>query len=305
MESSYVMITLAEKEGDIPLNKLIKKLPFKLYRLYLIKKVPVLRQEVYYFNKKGTKLILPFTSDGIKKYDKEYLDKFKEKVYRKHKITTSYINKELRKYFDCFKSECRWLLNYILFPQLFTQIVLDYNIDCKNLKLIIFDSMDRKINYLLEILVPHLNHLLIVTSRSSYFNQIVDDAYDYTGLMIEIVNWPLKEPILGNMIIDINPYGYKSYNYFQENAIVVDLNWKQEKLYYIISRRIDLVIIYDIEVKIGNKSIENELAADILCNINWKVNQFVYGNTNYHYEKVWEELIDEYKIELVNIIKIS
>jgi hypothetical protein len=138
-------------------------------------------------------------------------------------------------------------------------ILIEHNISYKHLKLVIIDSEDYKMEYLLELFVKDLNFLTIVTNRVEYFEEIQQMIYDTTGLVIDVVSNPVKDPIDGDIIIDASQKINKNYNYFNKNAVVIDLEANKEKLQYLYSRRKDLKVIYDIVLSVQGTIVNNEM----------------------------------------------
>lgn len=163
------------------------------------------------------------------------------------------------------------LMDYILFPQIFAEIIKKYKITCKYLKLIIIDSGDELVEYLLAILIPYMNYLTIVTDRSEYFTPLIDWVYEEEGLTIELIKPPLKEEIQGQLIIDMKRNDFRYYVFFEKSAVILDMAYSKEKHSYLEQRRKDLIIIYNLKVLKDGKIIDKEQIGYQLWKANWTI----------------------------------
>lgn len=268
------MITLASEDTKIPVNRLMKKLPYNWYKTYLFKKLPTLEMETNYLGEIGNNIILPITEKELSHYNKEEIVQMINMVQEEHQLSQVYIEPKLSKYAELPWNTKKWIFHYLLFPQFFEKIVTDKGIMCKNMRLIVLDSHDFKAEYILEMLLPNLNYLTIVTERPAHFERMVEEAYCSFGLVIEVVEAPLRQTLKGDLIIDMNPNDYHSFGYFEKGAVIIYMNSGQEKLLYMECRKKDLILIYDMEIKREGKNLDKELAAQILCQKYWKILQF-------------------------------
>ncbi len=310
MDKTYTIVSLVpsgETEFDFPIWKWKKKMPTKLYQYYLLKKLPIKKEEVFYMKELGHRIYLPFSMDE-KKDNQVLINQFLKKLKHKEQLNHVFAEKELREYLDLPYIGSPWLLNFLMFPQIMEKVVYDYQIDCKNMKLVLLDSNDSRIEYVLELMLPYLNYLTIVTSRVVHFNDFVDYAFESTGLVVEVLNAPLEETIPGDFIISLgsaekedNLFYHKAYHYFDKKAVLLLLDADPTKLWHMYYRRKDLIIIYDTFITIYGDKVDRELAVELLCNKHWRLKAFAEHRGNLHYQQEVEELTRKYEMEIREI----
>lgn len=305
MYYEFYMISLATKDSDIPINNFIRKLPNRFYKKYLMKKKPIEIREINYIGEQGKNLVLPFTDTSIKEQDKEFVEKFISEILLKYEINNVYSSDLLKKYIQQDKVSYQSLLKYIMLDQIISKVLNDYNITLKDTKLVIIDSEDSKMDYLLELLVENLNYLTIITKRQEYFREIKEIIYDNTGLVIELIENPTKESINGNIIIDANKDICKNYCYFEKNAILIDMESNNMKMQYAYSRRKDIRIIHDVILTARDEEIENELLGYILCGRSFICSSFVRNLEKSYKVRDFLEVRKLYHLELKELIKVD
>lgn len=299
------MISLATKDSDIPINNFIRKLPNRLYKKYLMKKQPVEIKDINFIGEEGKNLILPFTNTSIQEQDKEYVEKFISKLLLKYEIKNVYSSHYLKKYIQQEKVSYQSLLKYIMLDQIIVKVLKDHNTTWKNTKLVIIDSEDGKMDYLLELFVENLNYLTIITKREEYFKEIKEIIYLNTGLVIEIIDNPTKESINGNIIIDANKDICKNYSYFEKDAILIDLESNNTKMQYAYSRRKDIQIVYDVILTAREEEIENDLLGYILCSRSFICSNFVRNIERSYKVKDFFDVRKLYNIKLKELKKVD
>lgn len=304
-EEKYSILSLTALEDIENMSSVLrwkKRLHPKIYEYYLLKKLPIKQEEVFYLNEPGLRIFLPFTKEDIKE-KQDLVKRFTNKLAQKLVCNYLFAEKGLREYIELPYIGCSWLLNYILFPEILEKIVKTYQIDCKNMKLVLMDSSDSRMEYLLELLLPHLNYLTIITDRPEFFDHFIEYAFHNTGLVVEVITKPITDTLSGDFIIYLgvseeNSGADKLYYKFEKNAVVLLLDTEKLSAEHIHSRRKDLKIIYDYYITIQDERINKELVSEILCGLNWRVKAFAEHKGHIHYINEVEEIKKRYKIEL-------
>lgn len=269
------VISLAKTKDEIKRGWFVKRYPLKKYQNYLIEKLPYKLEEKEYYGEKVDNIILQMTKEELDQYEKEFVQEYIQKVLAKLNIIHPHYEEELKAYLP--KEEDRtWIMKYIVFPELYQQIIQENQMEHTDINLVLIDSGDRKIQFLLENLIEDLNHLTIITNRESHFEKFVDAVFEETGLMVEIISTPITELIKGNLVVDASTESCKMYRYFDKDAIVIDMTSDKEKLMYLYGRRKDLQIICDMEISLRGEAAKKDLVTEILCCKYWNLYKFVY-----------------------------
>ena len=196
----------------------------------------------------------------------------------------------------------RSLIKFLYLRQLVAIAREKLHIEEKDMKLVIIDSHDKRIEHVIEQFVCNLNYLTIITNREEYFDGFRDMIYDTTGLVVEFEELPLKDHIEGNIIIDLDRECYKSYNFFPYGSCVVDVNSSAKKRQYMQERRKDLTIIYDVDLMYQGNIIKKDMMVSYLraksVNIEAIYGEY-YRNIN---QKEILELVEECDIKIIVIV---
>lgn len=299
----FTVISFAKTKDDIKLNWLIKRAPVDKLQKYLMEKMPLKVDEIVCYGEKGQNVILPMIKEDLGMFEKGFVCDFISRMMLELGIVTAYFTEDVREYRPESFGDHGWLLKYLVFPDLVERIREKYNIESKDLNLVMIDSGDRKIQFLLEVLIEDLNRLTIVTDRPQHFDKFVDAVYEDSGLMVELVTDPIEEVIRGNIIVDMRRESQKLYRFFEDSAIVIDMESSMNKLHYLYGRRRDLKVIYDVNVSIYGEKVKKELAAELLCNKFWDVYKFVYKTNEVIQVNDLKMYTNAFQIKLLDFIE--
>jgi len=282
--NTYCIINTGENIITTKNSKIKKLIPRKLYLNYIYKKLPVTFNEIEYLGEKGQEIVLPFTENELETLEENYIKMFLEKIITNNEIEYLYVAPHLQKLLYMNEEEHTpyygSIFLYIMFPQIFEQMLEESKIDRKEMRLAIVDSGDRKIEYILELLVYDLNYLTIITKRPEYFNEFVDIIYDNTGLLIEIISDEELQEIKGNVVIDLTNQYHKVFN---NTTVVLDMESNLKKRQYLYSRKKDIRIVYDVLLHYNNQLVNNELLGFLLLKNREIIREF-HDNKNREYQ---------------------
>lgn len=269
MPSDYVFLKLCDTEEQKEMVKsyianLMKKISLKWYYKNLIKKLPYKLGTLNFIGDSIPCVMLPFTEEQLDNISKEYVDDYIERIMKKLDVNRAYCIGKLQNRDQNRSERERTLLKFLYLKELVTIARRKLNITMKDMKLVVIDSGDKRIEHVLELLVNNLNFLTIITDREEYFTEFRDMIYDTTGLVVDVEEIPLKNHIEGNIIIDLKQECYKQYILFPENSYVIDVNSSQKKRQYIQDRRKDLTILYDINLWYQNECIKQDILVNYL-----------------------------------------
>lgn len=262
------------KPLDSSANKKIKKrsqLMEKIYCSYLLKRMPADSKEIFYMDVKGREITLPFTCDELQNLKEDYLEKLWNIVKMKYAIEDQYLllgfPSKITKRFQ-MGHEYSNIFNYILFKRIFFRCLEENEIDIRDVRLVVLDSNNRKIEFILELLYKELNYLKIITKRQEYFKEFQEMIYDATGLVAETVDPKdyVAEPVpyIGpDVVIDLNSDLDFNYRVLEVNAVLFDMESSLEKRKYLAVKRKDLRVVYECEITYQGEKLDNNLAGMI------------------------------------------
>lgn len=124
----------------------------------------------------------------------------KARLFGKHKIAEYYVN-----YYE-EESEGRipFYLPYIYGKEIFDFLCRLGKIPKKQVRMIMIDGEDARIDYILELLLEEINYLTIVTDRKAYFISLQERAFQELGLLIDLVHPWEEKNLTGNLVWDFS-----------------------------------------------------------------------------------------------------
>lgn len=300
MNYNFALIELVKKE-DILKKRWMKRMPRKLYLHYVLKYLPVETTEAAGSGESGLEVILPFTKEELGQLKETYIESLLEHIKFRYGIEYIFLSdgfsQSIRQKY-CEDKIKESMLKYIMFPQIFERVLKESKIDFRDLSLIIIDSGNRKIEFILEMIYHNLNHLKIITGRQEYFEDFKEMIYDNTGLVVEVVKKGMGEYSEGNIVIDMNEEISREYRNFNKEAVMIHMESTREKQQYYHSRSKSMKIMYHIEVEMEKKPIENHLLEMMLYSKYQEIRDFTQ-------EKKWNNMVQKtQKIVNVNQLKI-
>lgn len=245
-------------------GRLLKRISVNWYYKYLIKKLPMKLGKLTFLGDSIPCVMLPFTKEEKESLPNQYLDQYIEAVMKHLNINRAYCIEELQNRDNERAERERTLIKFLYLEQLVDSGRDRLHIEEKDMKLVVIDSMDKRIEHVLEQFINNLNYLTIITNREEYFTGFRDMIYDTTGLVVECEELPLKNHIEGNIIIDLDSESYKNYNFFPYGACVIDVNSSAKKRQYLQERRKDLTIIYDVDLLYQGNIIKKDIMVNYL-----------------------------------------
>lgn len=289
---------MVEKSYD----KLIKRISVNWYYKNLIKRLPVKLGKLTFLDDNIPCAILPFTKEEKANLPSQYLEQYIEEVMKHLNINRAYCMEELQERNSERAEKERTLIKFLYLREL-VEIARDkLRVKEKDMKLVIIDSHDKRIEHVLEQFINNLNYLTIITNREEYFTGFRDMIYDTTGLVVEFEELPLRNHIDGNIIIDLDSESYKNYNFFPYGCCVIDVNSTAKKRQYLQERRKDLTIIYDVNLLYKGNTIKKNMMVNYLRAKSINI-EAIYGE---YYRNINQneilELLEECKVEIIVIV---
>lgn len=295
---NFTIIKMADRKEEIAIPPWMQKAPWPFYRFYLRKELPFCQRARSCYGIKGIEIILPFYYDS-EKPSREFRIEYMERLIREKDLTDIYLDKKAREILE-YPVEIRGpMLNYFMLPVLLDKWIMKrYNLEYHSIYPVVLDSGDRRVEFILEWLVPKVNHLAIATSRQEFFDSFVKEVYEEFGLVSELIDLKEEEEIKGNLILDCGEGNSWIYSRFSKEAIVVAPFLAQKEIGHIYTRRSDLKVFSDLKVKMNRELVDKELAVVILLSGNWKFRQFISRKGGFYYNPEGKALMQQYGLSI-------
>lgn len=149
-------------------------------------------------------------------------------------------------------------------PYIYMKEILDImrrygQIPRKQLRLVLIDGGDQRIDYFLYEFLEKVNFLTIVTSRKEYFESLQERAFQELGLLVELVlPWEEKQ-LSGNLLWDFSE-SLQSYDCYPKDCICFLPHKKPWKIREIMENGENLRILTFAGVQKGNLTLPANLA---------------------------------------------
>lgn len=252
-----------------------KKIFRERYFNKLYKKLPHKQKIIEVMHVCGLQIELPFIQEQMEEIDQDFLECYIKKVMDEYEFSSCYLERDLYFMRNRIQSPKSWIFKYMLFPEGMKKFFHTYGISQKEARYVVVDGGNQKIEMVLQCLIPNANYMTVVTKRPEFFQNAVEEVFDETGLLIQVLTDMLTETIHGNVVVFLGGSPVSLYSRLEAGAYVIDLGFTDQKLEYILSRRKDLTIFYDFEIDFQGESVEKELAAEVITRDSWKLKRFL------------------------------
>lgn len=102
-----------------------------------------------------------------------------------------------------------FFLYIVKVPEILTYLRREQGISRKNLELVLVDNEEEpawKIEQVIELVLPDLNLLYLVTGRGKTFEELTERALEEHGLLIVLLEEMPGQEALGNLLLDLNDW---------------------------------------------------------------------------------------------------
>lgn len=144
-------------------------------------------------------------------------------------------------------------LPYIFLKECYRYLCKTAGITKKQVRMVLIDGGDARIDYVLYEFLEELNYLTIITERPAYFESLQERAFQKLGLLIDLVlPWEEKQ-VQGNLLWDFTDHLQKMHCYPEEAVCFVPhkKEWENTKFLKEYQNRI--------VVSVGGVEIENRV----------------------------------------------
>ncbi|MFP4697206.1 MAG: hypothetical protein ACLFMO_00720 [Eubacteriales bacterium] len=308
MNRSFTIFELVETIEDIPI-----KIPFKMIltkrhiknKTYkkILKKTPLKKSIINIMGIEGYRVQLPITTDIIKEKDANYIKT----------IINSSVNDMINEesILFIFPDELIGfvqeleipivdgkLIPFLLLDQVIEKCCNVYPKKMKDIHFVLIDGQDTLTNYCIDLIYSKINYLTIITDRASYYNEITEEIFQETGLIVEIIESPLLQKIESDIIINCDNSQNKAFYFFNKNAFLIDFITQKESIRNILIKRKDLRVIDDLSYVVNNESIDSKLLQAIIFSQNRALRSWMlYGYKSHMLDRI-NRLFSQYNVKI-------
>lgn len=216
-------------------------------------------------NKTGQRILIPYTKEELEAIEKSKVYEYIYSMIDEEQIRAIVPDVKLKEYIpEEYIIDGKFLM-FLYLKEVLEIARKRHYISRKRMKVLVIDSEDQKIEYLLDEIGEDLNYLTIVTKRREYFMDYVEKVYQETGLLISLISKPLSSPVDGNVIINLDYEQDKNYRYFEKNSIYIELSELSAGESYVVAKRIDITYYNHITMLINGGIVDNTLIQAAIC----------------------------------------
>lgn len=245
-------------------SSLKKRISKKSYYRGLLNKKKVIIGEYHVLKDCIPCYMFPFTKEDKEHISEEQLNQFMNRILKQYKIKRAYCIGNLKENGKERVERDRTVLKELYLKELINEGMKKKKIKKKDLRLVLLDSKDERMDFILNWITEDLNYLTIITDRQEYFREFIDKIYDTSGLIVVLEPFTVCEQIEGNLVLDMAADQYKCYKYFEKDSYVIDIESTSKKRLYCKERRNDLTINYDIKISYNGDTIPNDIVMNYL-----------------------------------------
>jgi hypothetical protein len=253
MEKSFAIIELMKDKDDMAFRKIHKRyLPKNFFIKRILKKVPIIKEEIYICGVKGYRISFPLIEEYIEHMSLQDIEKLASQMIIKLELegTNTYvIDKKIRKYFKDEVMICDGSALKLLLLDQIIDLSLDYlNVNYSNVKIAVTDTNNNLARLAINILYKKVKSLILITDRPEYFEDLVQKCKIEGKMEIEVIDSSHRDKIDVDILIQISDDLDKRYQLLEKGSTVLNIfsDLKQTKM--LLLKRGDLRVIDDIEI---------------------------------------------------------
>lgn len=264
LQSTFTILTTNEETGYDPFPFYMKFLPGKadgyFRKKFLLKKYPYYKEATDYQGYEGSRIILPFTEETLKGYQREEIVNYIQRIIETERVQNMMVVPCLKEYMDHSLYADRTKLPYLFFDEILKDIRRKHRISKREMKLVMIDEESVNLEALLSSFIQELNFLTIITDRTEQFQNYIDYLYEETGLMVSVLATEDAQMMHGNIIVDFKKeLNKKLVRVYPEDAVFLDFSHNRMKTNYFLVKRKDLHIYNDLDGYLGKEKLNMEL----------------------------------------------
>lgn len=231
----------------------------KLEEKYRWKKFICERISIQLCGQPGQKVSLPYTEKQWRLIDK---NKAMEKLYsllEKENISFVAAQRNLREYLPAHKVVTGQQLREALLKQWIDFLIRKHDILRKEMRLLIIDGGSKDVCSILKNIYQDVNYMTICTERKEHFEPLLEDAFNQTGLMIEMLSKESTDGMQADIVIDFEKNEKNVYRLYPKRSIVIDMEAGMKKTEYIKVKRSDIWYHDRLFLRHGNEIFGDDL----------------------------------------------
>lgn len=301
MKKRYAYIDCFEELREIPFkNPLIKYFGEKAIKNHIIKRFPFCIEDIFYANKEGYHIKIPFINTFENEED-YYISKFFQAFNQnllKYDIDILVLNEALKKYsyiFNITVSRGK-TLGTIYIDKILEEIKKEIITPEKNIRYVIVDGITSDSEFILDHITDNINSLILVTDNPIRYEEKIQEIYNETGLAIEIKDKSLHQNIEGDIIIQCNKNKEKLFYCYGNNSFLIDFISDEDAINQIKIKREDLKIMSKFEPIYLDEKWNPDLLLGIMLNEErFLKNMYIHGYRYSTKEKI-DNILSRYPV---------
>lgn len=249
---TYANIYFAEKQEDIPMKKVIMRLPERTRDRIIRWKLPLKSEKIIMWQVEGEKIQLPMTYTMYRLMNQDIRNsifkKLEKSIHKKgieHVLLPSVLRNSPFSNLNYYKGE---YIKPFFIMDVIKAIVCKRLISksLKDVEIIIVDNGNEKeLEMIIDLIYPHINNLTIITNAPERFDVKIENIFSDVGLNVRTSSYNNVAISQGDIIIDTNYDDLGIIKFCKNNAIYIDIGNHAEKTIMLGERKRTVTIIND------------------------------------------------------------
>lgn len=263
----FAYLKYTETKKDIPINSIfINILPQYFKDKYIIKKNPLIINEIGYLDIEGYEIKLPlleFETNTLK--IETVIKKTVTELEQMGVVIATTDIKLCELYTQIIFINGKHLLNFFI-AQALKRVLKFIQKDIKYIEILVIDSQDNYSTYnLINSIYTEINYLTLYTKRTEYFKNYIDKINLDTGLNLQIIEQNKSALKDADIIINLCNDDKINFDYFyKKGAVYFELSNNYNKALELLRKRQDINIIDDLIINCDTKHIKNNILEMVL-----------------------------------------
>lgn len=217
------------------------------------------KNDIQLCGRQGQKISLPYTEKQWKLLDKKKAMEKLAGFMEKENIICAAVEGDLADYLPAGKVVAGKQIQKIFLKQWMDYLIHKHQILKKEMRLLIVDGGGEDTGSVLKNIFDDVNYMTICTERKGCFEQLSENAYNQTGLMIEILSREAARAIKADIVIDFERNEKKVYRLYPDHSIVIDMEAGNQKTEYIRVKRSDISYYNKLFLKQNNEVFSDDV----------------------------------------------
>lgn len=253
------------------LNLLPGKQGIHIRQWWMMWKMPIEIRATDCLGQQGEEVLLPFSEDDLSIYTKEEITDMLHRIIMEKGVQNMVVDAPLDQFLEKGLRIDGGMIPLLMLDEIVKHICKKHQIAKRELKPVVMAASVQETFYVLRKLGTDLNRLTIVTEAPELYEDFVRESYEEQGLLVRVIERPLRREVYGNLIIELSPRYRKDYFFYSEGSVVLNLSGNRYQIQDIIRRRQNLICYNRFDISIQGAVQDNRVLQAVIYKTNTQI----------------------------------